>query len=339
MALKWVDGFESYNGLVNYIQYRYGTVNAPTISFVPGRAIGQALQMNGNEIVTPAFSNDDAWTVGMAFKNNNLANVNTFMPVLEVRDGTTAQITASFNPSTKIWRVQRGATVLGTGTFALTTGYWYYIELQVVVDPTVGAAVLKVNTVTDVTFAGNTQVTINNYANRIALRGPAAVGIGGNFHVDDIYMNDGTGAVNNGFLGDMKVEAVTVLESGFSAQWDVNVINTPNFQCVQVLNDGLYIQSNTAGDIDLYTTSNLNKITSNIAGVQTIHWSRNTDSTTHAIRSCVRQGGTTYESSDITINDTAFKAFQYIWEEDPDTSAAWLVAGVNSAEFGVKLQS
>jgi hypothetical protein len=339
MALKWVEGFESYNGLVSFLQHRYATVIGSSLAFVPGRAIGQALQMNGSEVTTPAFSNHATWTVGLAFKNNNLSTSNTFMPVIEVRDGTTSQITASFNPSTKVWRISRGTTVLATGTFVLTTGYWYYVELQVLCDTVSGTVELKVNTVSDATFSGNTAPSGNNYANKIALKGPTATGIGGNYYVDDYYINDGSGVVNNDFLGDMKVEAVNVIESGNSAQWGVNILNTPNFQAVQVLNDGLYIQSNIASDVDTYTTSNLNKITSNIAGVQVINWSRNTDSTTHAIRSVARISSTDYESTDITINDTAFKAFQYIWETNPDSTIAWTVGDIGTTEFGVKLQS
>jgi hypothetical protein len=198
---------------------------------------------------------------------------------------------------------------------------------------------LKVNTVVDVSFAGNTQVSANSFANIMAWKGPAAVGITGAYLLDDMYINDDTGVANNTFLGDMKVEAVNVIDKGFYADWGVNVPGTPNYQAVQTLNDGLYISSNTVGNKDSYDCSGLNYITSSIAGVSAIYWSRNTDSTQHQIQSLIREGGVDYLGAAITISDTAFKAYQTIWENDPATVAPWLVAAVGDAEFGVRLNA
>ena len=231
----------------------------------------------------------------------------------------------------------RGATVLCTGTFAITTGAWYYIEIKGLVDSAVGTVNIRVNTTSDSSFAGNTQVSANAFANNIGFRGPAAVGIGGSYQIDDFYINDGSGAANNNFLGDMKIEPVNVIKAGFYTQWGVNVVNTPNFECVQVLNDGLYTQSNTPGEMDSFECSSLYKITGSIAGVSCNYWCRNTDSTTHQIKSLIRIAATDYLSAATTINDTAFKEFSIIWEENPNTVAPWTVGGINGAEFGVEL--
>jgi hypothetical protein len=339
MALKWVEGFESYSNLVNFLQFRYPIFNVPSASFQPGRAIGNALQVNGTQFVTPTFSNAGGWIVGFAFKNVNLGTSNINMPLVDIRDGTTAQLTLWFNPFTKLFGAMRGATVVSTGTFAITTGAWYYIEIKGNIDSAVGLAEIHVNTTVDSTFVGNTQVTVNGYANNIGFRGPAAVGIGGSYQIDDFYINDGTTAVNNDFLGDMKIEPVNVVKAGFHTDWGVNVALTPNFECVQVLNDGLYTQSNTPGEDDSFECSSLYKITGSIAGVSCNYWARNTDSTTHAIKSLIRIAGVDYLSAATTINDTAFKEFSIIWPENPATVAPWLVAGINGAEFGVDLFS
>jgi hypothetical protein len=336
--LKWVEGFESYSNLVNFLQFRYPIFNVPSASFQPGRAIGNALQVNGTQFVTPTFTNHDVWTVGFAFKNVNLATSNINMPLVDIRDGTTAQVTMTFNPSTKIFSAFRGPTLLATGTFAITTGAWYYIEIQGYINPA-GTVQIHVNTVIDSTFAGNTMTTANAYANNIGFRGPTAAGIGGAYQIDDLYINDGSTALNNTYLGDMKIEPVNVIKAGFYTTWGVNVVNTPNFECVQVLNDGLYTQSNTPGQFDSFECSSLNKITGSIAGVSCNYWARNTDSTTHAIKSLIRIAGVDYLSAATTINDTAFKEFSIIWEQDPATVANWIVAGVNGAEFGIDLFS
>lgn len=338
MALKWVEGFESYSNLIGQMANRYQTFTAPTASFQPGRAIGNCLQMNGTVVVTPTFGNHATWVVGFAFKNVNLSNTNTNMVLVEFRDSTTSQVNVTFNPSTKVFAVYRGASVIGTGTTVASTGSWYYVECKILVNSSTGTAALHVNGNVDVNLSSlNTQVSANAYANTIAIKGPAASSISGAYQIDDVYILDGSGAANNTFLGDMKVEAVRVIEAGNYAAWTPNIIGTPNFECVQVLADGLFVESNTSTNKDSYICSHLNKVDSNIAGVQAIYWARNTDSTQHQIDASVRISGTDYFSSAVTITDTAFKAYQHIWEEDPSTSAAWIVSGVNDAEFGQKL--
>lgn len=339
MALKWVDGFESYSNLVNFLQFRYPIFNVPSASFQPGRAIGNSLQVNGTQFVTPIFSNHATWTVGFAFKNVNLATSNINMPLVDIRDATTAQVTLTFNPSTRIFSALRGNTVLCTGTFAITTGAWYYIEIKGFIDPAIGTVNIHVNTTNDSSFAGNTQSSANNFANNIGFRGPTAVGLGGAYQIDDLYINDGSGVLNTTFLGDMKVESVNVIKAGTYTQWGVNVPNTPNFEAVQVLNDGLYTQSNTPGQMDSFQCSALNFITGSIAGISANYWARNTDSTTHTIKSLLRIGGVNYLSALATINNTAFNEYSIMWEQNPATVANWTVSDVNGAEYGVDLNS
>jgi hypothetical protein len=312
------------------------------MSFVPGRAIGNALSFNGTSLVTPSFANQATWTVGFAFQNASLGASNVNMPVLNIRDATTAQLTLAYNPSTRVFALLRGGTLLGTGTKVTTVGAWYYVEIKGFVDPTLGTVTVKVNTVSDITFGpGNTQVSANNFANNIEFRGPQGIGLGGTYFIDDLYILDSTGGLNNDFLGDMKVEGIQVLDAGFYAQWTPNVLQMPNFQSVQVLNDGLFNESNTVAQKDAFITSKLNRITGSIAAVQAVYWARNTDSTVHSINSLARIAGVDYPSAAaISITDTAFKAYQNMWEQDPSTSAAWAnPAAVDAAQWGYNLNS
>lgn len=342
MALKWVEGFESYSNLVAQIANRYTTFGAGTSSFLPGRAIGNCLNFTGTQLVTPNLGNQTNWFVGFAFNNVNLnPAVSINIPIFELRDSGTVQLQVTFNPNTRLFSIWRGTqtVLLGTGVFTVTPGAWYYIEIGALINAAIGTVTFKVNTVSDITFGpGNTQVSANAFANVMAWKGPFG-SVTGAYQLDDMYINDSTTALNSTFLGDMKVEGVQVIESGFYTQWGVNVLGTPNFQAVQVLADGLYTQSNTIGQKDSFECSNLNKITGGIAGVSAIYWSRNTDSTIHTVESLVRQGGVDYLGTAMSISDTAFKAYQTIWEQDPSTVAAWTVAGVGTAEFGYRLAS
>ena len=46
MALRWVEGFESYSNLISFVQHRYQTFIGPSSTFQPGRAVGNCLQFN-----------------------------------------------------------------------------------------------------------------------------------------------------------------------------------------------------------------------------------------------------------------------------------------------------
>ena len=50
----------------------------------------------------------------------------------------------------------------------------------------------------------------------------------------------------------------------------------------------------------------------------------------------IRQAGTNYDGTTMPPLTTTYAAYAQIYEQDPSTSAAWTIPGVNSAEVGVK---
>ena len=80
------------------------------------------------------------------------------------------------------------------------------------------------------------------------------------------------------------------------------------------------------------------------SGIDTIHGvavnicAKKDDSGTRTGKPICRSGSTNYEGSEFAP-DTDYTYFQNVWETDPDTASAWTVSGVNSAEFGIKVES
>lgn len=337
MALRWIDGFESYSGLVSLIPFRYtvGTLNSSL--FETGRALGNALGFNGSSMATPDLGNQATYVVGFGFQNVNMSG-STAVTVLQFNDSTTTQIDIRFNPSTKVFSCQRGSTVLGTGTKVINTGVWYYVEVKATIDPSVGVVNLKVNEVTDINLTGqNTRQSSNNYANIITFTGTSG---GGRYRIDDLYILDTTGGSNNDFLGDMKVEGIAPNSEGGNTNWTATPTSTPNYQCVETYGDSEYISTGTPTTIDTFNFGNLYNITGDIAAVQVVIWAKNTDSTNHTIKSAIRIGSSNYLAATAqTVDDTAYKAFNFIHETNPATTSVWSTSGVNGAEFGVDLVS
>lgn len=337
MTLRLIDGFESYNNNISLLPNRYTVNTIATSAFEAGRIIGSCLAFNGVSMTTPTFGNQQTWVIGFAFQNVNMTQT-TATQILELRDGTNVQVDLRFNPATQLLQVNRGATVLGTGSKLIKPGVWYYIELKVKVDSSTGTVDLKVNTIADITLSSqNTQQSGSAQANNVSWRGTNQQG---RYRIDDVYILDGAGSTNNNFLGDMKVESLRPSAEGSNSGWDVVPTGTANFEAVQTFGDSRYIETNTVNDKDTYVFNNLLKIDSSIAGVQVCVWARNTDSVQHTIKSVTRRSNTDYDASAAqTVTDTGFNPLYFIMEQDPSTTATWTVSGVNEAEYGVKLMS
>jgi hypothetical protein len=159
---------------------------------------------------------------------------------------------------------------------------------------------------------------------------------------DDIYVIDTTGSVNNTWLGDVKVEALFPNGAGNSTQFSVTGAAS-NYQAVDdnpVDDDTSYVSSSTLNQKDTYAYENLSTITQSIKGV-IVHTLAKKDSTgTRAITALIRSGTTDYSQDEyfLAYGDTDEYGFRSsVTDVDPDTSVAWTVSGVNSAQFGFEV--
>lgn len=336
MSLRWIDGFEAYQGNIITIprKYAFSTTNIGTSIFVSSVALGRlgsALQFTGTTLNTPTFTSQTTWTVGFAFLNVNLTGTNN---ILTFNDGVTAQITLQFNAATGLFSVLRNGVSLGTGTHPVFGAvFFHYIELQVKVDPSAGTVNLHVGQASDISISGlNTQVSGSSSANNFTFLGNGTT----SYIIDDVYILDNQGSVNNTFLGDVKVEAMTVSLQGTNTNWTppAGSIAIANFLEVQKLFDGLTISTTATSIGDTYRLSPLQHLNSSIAGIMVNISAANSDSNTHNLAPLVRQGGINYTGSMQTINDTVFKFYTTIYEQDPNSVAAWTIPGTTSVEIG-----
>ena len=96
-----------------------------------------------------------------------------------------------------------------------------------------------------------------------------------------------------------------------------------------------YVQSNTSGNRDTYTFSDLSNV-GTIYGVQNNFIAKKTDAGSLSLKSAVKSGASVYYGSsavlatnDATVSDTR--------SQDPNTSAAWTQSGVNALEAGFEV--
>lgn len=327
MALRWIEGFETFdttltNNIDAYLNFKYATASANTL--VAGRTGGFAVRSTNN-LTWPVFAPLSTWIMGCGYKKeiSNQEGIMLFM------DGPTNQVEIRVTVSNNL-AVYTNGNFIAAGTATILNNTWYYIEAKVFIDNTTGSVEVRVNGVTDINLTNiDTQVTGSNTVNTFKWQVYAQAS-----YFDDIYICDTTGAVNNDFLGDNRVEAIMPTGAGANTDW--TPLTPPNFSEVNEIppdGDTSYVSSNTPGNVDTYAFGNLTGITTGIKGLQVNILNRKDDAGSREIAPVVRSGGTDYTGNTFAVLDNYSTAVQ-VYEEDPDTSAAWLVAGVNAAEFG-----
>jgi hypothetical protein len=148
------------------------------------------------------------------------------------------------------------------------------------------------------------------------------------------------GSTNNTYLGDVRIDTVRPNGAGnyadFSRQGGAT--NWENVDDTLIDADSGYNYSNTVGHKDSFDCANLPSIAGTIFGVQVSLGARKDDAGSRTLRALTRLASTDYEGSDLAPG-TDYRFFRHIWEQNPNTSAAWTEAQINGAEFGYKVQA
>ena len=356
MALVYIDGFDTYQ--TGDILKRWTESNgSPAIT--SGGRTSQLLELSSGEYVYLGVSSQTTYIVGFAFKVSTLpTTISNFLAfsntadqcylaltstgALEARRSTVASHSAGGTSSTSL------ATTAG-GVIAENT--WYYIECRCLLSDTVGEFDARVNGVT-VLETADLSIRDTSY-NSTAI---VSIGLGYNAntaYIDDLYICDTSGSVNNTFLGDVTVEALF-------PQTDAVAAGThEDFTCSTGADQGAmvdesssdfpdedttYITSSTDTHRSTFNYPDLSVASADIFGVQVNICAKKSDTGTRTYTSAIRSGGSDYDgetelSKTVAPSDSAYATGVFLHEVNPDTSTAWTVSGVNGAEFGVLITS
>ena len=233
-----------------------------------------------------------------------------------------------------------GTVIATTGPEVFRFGVWNYIEVKVLLSDTVGTVAVKLNGETVISdIAGNKDTCYGTYSawNQIEF-----AALSGNAYYDDIYVCDGSGSVNNDFLGECRV--VTLLPQTDAVAAGSNADFTPSAGTdhgalvdeAAPNDDTDYIASSTVNHVDSWHYPALG-YTGTIKGVQMSLSAKKTDSGTRAIAAVTRPASTNRVHGTDHYIATNYAYWRSIWELNPEDSAAWEVADVDGAEFGVKV--
>lgn len=374
MTLRKLEGFEGQRE-ITILSRAYATATGTIATELGHRGQGSGIStanllLRTNDLLDGA-ADQNLWVVGFAMRLNSSAGLSaaaTVIPYVSLRSAAGEQLRLEFIAANESkpggnrykLRVMRGATALATTVESfdgnITENNWTYFEFEATVrTSTNGAFSLRFHdryrkNVTATWSAANTGVNTANQgadgADRVefALTQSPATSIA----LDDIYMLDGAGSVNNGKVGEVEIEAIDVSGDGATVQWDLagaaaSLEDAWNETAItqSTVEDDKRTSTTTVGEIELAALANpvlLRGVT--IVGIETRLSGKMDASGSRDVQFFYRKTtGTPAQVGTITktFSSTSLVTHSDPRETDPNTSAAWVIADVDGLQVGAKM--
>ena len=275
--------------------------------------------------------------MGFALKSPATLGSNTTF--LSIDLGAREQLAFRIQSNGSITARRNDATVIGTSpTGLVTTSTWEYWEFKCTI-ATSGTVEWKINGVTVWTLSGvDTQESTEG-----TWDGFRMFQLGNNTVYDDIYVCDGTGTINNDFLGDVVVETLFPVSDGSFTAWTpsaggphVDLIDDAPFTAV--IDEADYVESNGANVLELFNYDALSAEAQGqrIYGVQVGSFARLTDFVPRDMKNVTRIKDINDEVSVVDKEREDIPHFQLVlFENEPANGVPWKFRDVNKAQFGV----
>jgi len=350
MALLWAEGFDWIDITSTTLQLRqalrkryledYLIYSSPDATMTAGRNGGSALSWGhrGQWLRYPALNpGSEHMYMGFAIKllgppaNGFPIQVYTYNDIqfgIELSDDGLVRLTYGM-PFTY---------------FGLKVDRWYYIEFHVLAKSSGGAYEFRVNgeTIAEGTGVDMAQRSWDGWTNLFQF-GWSDFGT----IVDDIYICDDQGSINNTFLGDVKIPAI-IPDGDDTSNWSISGVGT-NYQAVdetpvvavggEVWDDTDYLYASVLDTKDLFTYSALDSEYSGatIRGVQVTTVTRVTNPQAKTLIVLCDSNATEADVASEKLMWDEYGILTGVLETDPDTDVLWTPAGVNAAKFGIKV--
>jgi hypothetical protein len=328
MTLRFIDSFDDRDG--DYLEEKWyintnwiqaGGRNGTTCMDIPHAA-------------HKVLDDQTTWIVGFAlyYHTNGIASFMSFWDNLSQYQLSISTLGGGF------LRVSYGAgiPIIGDTSAPLLFDQWQYVEVKIVIDDTVGSIDIRFDELNVFSASGiDTDVTDVGSVCEIVFPD-----ITNNDFIDDVYICDGNGTMNNDFLGDCHIEAILPNGVGTpaTAEWLNSDDDTASLYTMVNDNPVDWRRNYNLGAAlpvkDVWSFPNIVVESSSILGIQVNTLARVEDYD-HAvsIHNICRSGGIDYISVSYIVRDD-YLYFSSIWERNPDGPTDWLTVDFNLAEFG-----
>ena len=263
---------------------------------------------------------------------------------IELFQSTPSSVTYGF----KAWAgdpTLPGAVLLGTAADAVACELWQYVEVLCYCASSGGRVRIKLNGgssyVLDLTNK-NTNPAGTGSIN--ACEWTLSAASGKVLRLDDVYILDATGGLNDDYLGDRVVEGVMPKADGAGAhEWTPSsgtsheaMVDDMEFATYQD-GDATTLQTSQTDKREFFDVADLALVQGVITGIQVNLVARISGGASRNVKPAFRSsGGSEAFGADITLDSTSFKHYQQVIETNPVTAAPFAIADVNAGQLGLK---
>lgn len=241
-------------------------------------------------------------------------------------------------------------TVLASSAPGLVAaGAWRSFETKFKIANSDGSVVCRLDGAIVVSFTGDTcgrgdgsgagitQATSQDFTN-VKVGGRLDAPSGNFMFIDDFWYCDDTGAINNNFLGDMRIQTIYSDGLGDAGDWartgaasDILAVNEH-----PTINDASYLSASTVGHKFLHNLDGLSPAPGTIAGVAVNHRVYKDDGGARQLKALVKTGSTIGNGTTYTTPSGATN-IQSMFETSPDTGNAFTSAEIASMQAGAEV--
>ena len=248
--------------------------------------------------------------------------------VLSLYKDSTLMLDLRKDEATTPLKAYRGSTLLATGTQTFVLDTTYLIEVHVKIADSGGRFEVKVDSVSDIDFTGDTKEGENTQFNKVKIGYGSVVYAYARY--DNFIMDDAN------WIGSTKIQAIKPSGAGNSTGWTPSAGS--NWDCVEEIpkNDADYVSINSNDITDTYAAANMAGNIGTVKCVQVQSRAKYDGSPIPTnLKLVVRSGGADYLSGNKAV-PASEKSLWHLWENNPADSLAWEEADVNAMEIGVK---
>lgn len=343
MALIRSDGFDLYDSTAEMCAAGWTTSNDTVVYFDinEGRYGGGCIkgESSAQFAYTPCYLlGGSTLYIAFAYKHDGGVAGTTDMLSFYTNEGTLVGRIRYTETGTVTAENQAGGTSSSVSTpLSASTWHWVEVKFTMGTDGTSGEMDVRINGSLVVDFnSTDTFATTTDVLTTLRFGGN-----NGNWWLDDFILMDTSGSYMNGYLGDTRIDLLTVESDGGTVDWTRST-GSDDYAMVDDIpsNEGTdYVSSSTAGQETRFVMSDFSVEPDDIWAVVVRAKMAKSDAGARTWRALVNRGG----SED--VGTTQGLQTDYVWHgsegaafyEDPSTNAQWDTTGLNAMQAGVEV--
>lgn len=307
-----------------------GSGSGASNSIITGALGGKALRLNDAKIATRTmWASDDEVTAHCRMR---VSGTSTATIILAVREGATEHVNLYYDIASDVLRIRRGTTVLAsTSALGWSLNQWHHVAMYAKIDDSTGAIQLWVDGVEAIALTTSLDTKNGGSTGIIDVISVQAASGQTGVDIDDLIVMTGLD-----YLGEKRVIGQVCESDGADTDFTPSS-GSDNYAMVDDATpdgDATYNYSPTDGARDSFVFPSLGVGASAEVDVVVVHAiARKDDTSTVELATSVRIDGTDYDGTQTALSGS-YGLVRSVRTVDPDTTAAWTVAGVEGAEYG-----